>query len=81
MDNQKLSARVEALEGRPDNMLDVAIEVALFEPRCHWIGAHPNNAFTKVIYTNTDGDEDVCWADAWTEKPIETIAALKARGL
>lgn len=77
-----LAARVEALTGpRGHNALDVLCEVALFKPDASSKAIRANDAQTKVVYTNHDGSEHVCWAYDWTtgENRRATVAALRAQ--
>lgn len=60
--------------GETSNELDVLIEIALSDGL-----ARSNAAGTKVIYTNK-GREETYWARDWSTSPLETIAALEARG-
>lgn len=71
-----LIERVEA--GETGNALDVLIEVALFHPGEMWRSARPNDAGTKIVFTNVDGDSCTCWAGDWTERPETTLASLRA---
>jgi len=78
----KLSDRVAALE-KPDNRVDVLVEVALFQPNNRYLGCRANKAGTKAIYTDRNGDDHTHWACDWTHESLRlaTVASLKARGL
>lgn len=75
-----LVKRLEALDDRGDNDLDVLCEVAFFKPGTRFTSIRANNAGTKVIYTNKAGNDVTCWAESWSELPsrASTIAALRA---
>lgn len=64
MDIAELIARVEAAT-RPDNELDVAVELAI--ERALGATVRANAAGTKLIYTNPDGTEQTCMAWDWTQ--------------
>lgn len=81
-----LIEQLEAASG-PDNTLDVLVEVAMFHPDRVYLACRPNNAGTKVIYTDRSGSQVTCWAQEWSCEPMRTaalnalraIAALRAR--
>jgi hypothetical protein len=62
---RELIERLEKATGE-DNALDVAIEVALFEPDDEASAIRANNAGTKVIYILRDGAEVTHLAPPWT---------------
>lgn len=76
-----LLERVETATG-PDNLLDIAIDVALFVPDERHASVHPNDARTKVVYERRSGGVDTHWANDHTlnaqtrEKAASTIKAL-----
>lgn len=72
MAERDLLDRLEKATGS-SNELDVAIEVALFEPDARHTSARANSAGTKVIYTRRGGGEDTHWA------PDHTISAESRR--
>ena len=72
-----LIERLEKATGT-DNELDIAIEIALFNPD---VAVRPNAAGTKLIYTKRDGSEVTHWADDYTllpESRRRSIALLRA---
>jgi hypothetical protein len=75
----ELAERVEALT-EAANSCDVLCEIALFKPAGDWVAVRPNNAGTKVIYTDKSGEQFTYWADDWTrdDQRKETAAALRA---
>lgn len=77
-DLNKLAERVDA--GERSNVLDVSIEIALFEPCKAWASVRSNNAGTKVIYTTPDGDDCTFRPLDWTmaKNRKATAAALRA---
>jgi hypothetical protein len=76
---QTLIDRLEAETG-DNNALDVMIEVALFDPANSLAtDCRANSAGTKVIYTNSKGEEVTYWADEWTADPSGTIAKIRER--
>lgn len=78
---QQPASLIERLEaGERSNVLDVAIEVALFEPDERWFDAVANNAGTKVIYANRDGSFATHWAPDWCLTPDVALARLRAQG-
>lgn len=74
-DLAELIKRLDA--GETSNELDIAIEIALFNPD---IAIRANAAGTKVIYTKRDGKETTHWAGDWTMEcnRQHTIALLRA---
>lgn len=76
-----LAERVEKLDTRGDNSLDVKVEIALFMPGSAYTAVRSNNAGTKVIYTDRAGNDVTCWAEDWTiqARRQSTDAALRAR--
>jgi hypothetical protein len=71
---------IEALERAdgPDNRLDIAVEIALFDPD---VSVKPNAAGTKVVYTTRSGKKSTHWARDHTLSPetrASAIAALRA---
>lgn len=54
---------------RPDNGIDVLIEIALFEPTIIYTAIRANSAGTKVIYTKKSGDEETYWPKDYTITP------------
>jgi hypothetical protein len=72
---------IEALEKSsvPDNKLDVAVEIALFDPE---IAIRANSAGTKVIVTHSSGRErtylarDYTLSQAARERSIALLRAL-----
>lgn len=69
---------------RPDNGLDVLVEIALFRPGSVYKAIRANAAGTKVIYTDPAGNDVTCWAGDWTlshDDRVSTAAALRARSL
>lgn len=75
-----LIEKLQAATG-PDNALDVAVEVALFQPDETCRSCHTNSAGTKVVYRRHNNSELVCWAWDWTSDRAGTVAALQARGI
>lgn len=76
-----LIERLESAKG-PDNVLDVLVEVAMFNPNgVPFSACRANAAGTKVIYTDRAGNNVTSWAEPWSEEPRRTtaIAALRAR--
>ena len=76
-----LAERVEAATGS-DNALDVLIDVALFEPGRFAKAIRANAAGTKLIMTDSRGNEQTYWAEDWTseaELRRSAAEALKAR--
>lgn len=76
---QGLKARLNA--GEISNELDIAIEIALFNPD---VAVRANSAGTKVIYTKRDGSEVTHWAEDWSmdrnrARAIAILTALEAR--
>lgn len=59
------------------NELDVAVEIALFEPDEQYVAIRANNAGTKVIYTDRSGAEKTHWARDWTISPGERNRTIK----
>jgi uncharacterized Ntn-hydrolase superfamily protein len=80
-DKATLQAVIDRLEAGTgaDNALDVAIEVALFEPTEKWKNCRANAAATKVIYTDCDGKKHTHWAADWTDDRDHAIAQIKER--
>ena len=76
-----LAERVERLTGTGVNSIDVLCEIALFQSGDDRTSVCANNAGTKVIYSDRDGDESTCWSDDWTkaDRRALTAAALRAR--
>jgi hypothetical protein len=74
-----LAGRVMGLD-RPNNSVDVLVEVAMFKPGVCHTACKPNIAGTKVILTSHTGNEITSWADDWTTaaRRKETAAALLA---
>lgn len=77
-----LTARLDA--GETSNELDIAVEIALFEPDDIYLSVRPNAAGTKVIYTKRDSSEVTHWANDWTmernrPRTIALLRALEAR--
>lgn len=73
-----LIERLEKAKG-VDNALDIAIEIALFNPD---VAVRANSAGTKLIYTKRDGTEVTHLADDWTlgpERRARTLALLRAK--
>ena len=72
--------RLDALGEYGQNALDVEIEIALFKPSYEWRSVRANDAGTKVIYTDTEGDEYTFWPKDWSMRcnRKETLAALRA---
>ena len=66
---------------RSDNVLDVLVEVELFQPDSIYTVCRANAAGTKVIYTRTDGSKETCWAPDWTASPESRAEAAEALGL
>jgi hypothetical protein len=62
-----------------DNALDVLVEVALFEADQELVGARPNAAGTKVIYTCANGSQTTHWADEWSKHRGLSARLLRAR--
>jgi hypothetical protein len=73
----ELIAKLEA--GERGNLLDVLIEIALFEPDGVYISVRANAAGTEAVYTRADGLERTHWARDWSRCPEVAIPALKAR--
>jgi hypothetical protein len=73
-----LAERCEKGSGR-NNALDVAVEVALFEPDALTVSARPNAAGSKVIFSDINGKDATYWAQEWTDDRPGTAAALRAR--
>lgn len=84
-DKAKLLALAEAVDSATscvDTLLDVEIEIALFQPDETYASIRANDAGTKVIYTGHDGREGAFWPEDWTlGKPErrKTAAALRAQ--
>lgn len=74
----ELAAKVEALDGKLDNSIDVLVDVALFKPDAAYATIRSNDAGTKVVCTDHDGRNETHWAFEWTGDPVMTIAALRA---
>lgn len=72
-----LIERIEAATG-PDNKLDIAIDIHLFEPDDEFHGIRANAAGTKLIYGRTDGTSLTCWARDWTLTPESRAKAIQA---
>lgn len=72
---------IEKLErGEGGNALDMLVEIALFQPDETWASVRPNHAGTKLIYTQTNGQEVTCLALDWCQfRRSEAIARLRAR--
>jgi len=80
MSDELLELADRALKTRKcDNELDVLIECALFEPDTIYRAARPNNAGTKVIYTEHEGRERTCWATDWARVDRRTVTAARLR--
>lgn len=77
-DLEELAGRVDGLK-KPDNALDVLIEVAMFRPEPGWRSCRANAAGTKVIYTDDDGRDHTHWAPPWTMVTKTAAAALRSR--
>lgn len=60
------------------NALDVKVEVALFKPGKIYASVRQNDAGTKVIYTQHNGNEVTCWAMDWSSNPAATSDRLRA---
>lgn len=77
-----LAAKVEASTG-PDNSLDVAVEIALFEPDRFWSAVRANKAGTKIICTRTSDGAEITWrAGDHTKSKVSrkaSAAALRSR--
>ena len=74
----QLAARVDRCR-RPNNTLDVAVEIAAFKPDAVWAAIRANDACTKIILTDHHGSEKTFWADEWTRFP--RASAIKLRSL
>lgn len=61
------------------NELDIACEIAMFEPDGTYSSVRANSAGTKVIYTKTDGTEETHWAQDWSMARPSTITLLRHR--
>jgi len=73
---EELLERLEKAS-EPDNALDIAVEIALFNPNARDASIRANAAGTKVIYTHTDGSETTCLAWDWsTGRSRESAIAL-----
>lgn len=75
---RSLIDRVEKAR-RPDNALDMEIEIALETARGRQVRA--NSAGTKLIYTDPEGAQQTCWAWDWTldaEHRRNTANALRS---
>ena len=59
-----------------DNELDIAIEIALFEPDEDWGGVRANAAGTKVIFSRHNGTSRTCWARDFTLSASSRAAAI-----
>lgn len=72
---EELIARLE--RGECSNELDVAIEIALFDPD---VSIRANAAGTKVIYTRRSGKETTHYAADWSmdEERSITIDLLRS---
>lgn len=70
-----LADRIKA--GEHSNALDVQIDLALFVPGHRYVAVRANAAATKVIYTDTEGQEHTHWAIDWSRQP-ETAPALRS---
>lgn len=78
---EELLDRVKA--GESGNALDMAIEIALFQPDNNYASVKPNAAGTKLVYTTHSGDLDTCLAWDWTltaARRTKAIAALQSVG-
>lgn len=76
-----LIEKLEALT-EPSNAIDIQIEIALFEPDADYASVCPNNAGTKVIYTDRGENNHTFWAADYTltaESRARCIAMLKAK--
>lgn len=51
---------------KADNALDIAIDIALFQPDALFAAVRANNAGTKLIYTEHNGAHQTCWAQDHT---------------
>lgn len=60
-DLKSLLERVEKAT-KPDNSLDIAIEIALFTPDQRHLSVCANDAGTKLIYERRGVGEDTYWA-------------------
>lgn len=72
---QDLLDRVKAATGY-DNALDIAIDVALFEPDVEFSAARANAAGTKLVLTDCNGQQRSFLATDWTLNP-----AMRARAI
>lgn len=76
---------IERLEkGETGNEMDIAIEIALFEPDADYSAIRANAAGTKVIYTKRSGAEVTHWAGDHSmglrrERTIALLRALEAK--
>lgn len=73
--SEELIARLDS--GECSNELDVAIEIALFDPD---VSIRANAAGTKVIYTRRSGKETTHYAADWSmdEARAATIDRLRS---
>ena len=78
-----IAALLERLRAarKPDNSLDIAVDIALFRPDDEFVSVAPNSAGTKLVYRAADGRTQTYWAQDHTlnRASIQTaIAALQA---
>lgn len=70
---------IERLERNEiSNDLDIAIEIALFEPDGGSVAVRANNAGTKLIYSERDGTETTCLAWDWSQNSERATTLLRA---
>ena len=73
--SRSLIEKLERCTG-PDNELDIAIEIALFEPDEEFGGVRANAAGTKVVYMRHDDSCQSHWAFDWTLNEENRKAAI-----
>ncbi len=80
--SKDIEALIERLEkGETGNALDIAIDIALFEPDQDHVAVKANNAGTKLVYTRAHGGTDTFWARDHTlndRRVSLAIASLKS---
>ena len=71
---REIKDRLEACTG-PENALDIAIDIALFEPDRKHVSVRANAAGTKLVYARHDGKTDTYWAQDHTLNEVRRSAA------